>query len=169
MIEEKPNIGGLKHSIDAKKAVAILKALVPAMIVERTGRGVGADGKAFAPYSAAYRQALLEAGEKADPVDLRLTGGMLASVKARKVEVTKEKVSVWFAPDAGTSPAVSLQDGKAKRTGKRGPPHNVVAHWLHYGTPKMRARPWLDLTKEERAELLVEIAKALVKTSVTIR
>ena len=44
---------------------------------------------------------------------------------------------------------------------KRSPPHNVVGYWLHYGTPKMRARPFMGLTPEQTAKMWQMISRIM--------
>ena len=140
---------GPRQKIDLKAMAKVFEASVPGLILRRVAEGRDILDRPFAPYSGAYNVALGEAGEDLR-VDLRLTSGLLNSVKLRQTVTTATGVRLIFGPDGGTSPTVSLQDGRAKRTGKRGPPHNVVGYWLHYGTPHMRARPWLALSPRDR-------------------
>lgn len=159
---------------DPQKAARIIAALVPGMILERTDRGVDMNGKALAPYSPSYRAALAAAGEDIK-VDLRLTGGLMNSIKARGIDARPDGVTVTIAPDAGTSPEVALpppwisSDPEAlahwksthgRRTGKRGPSHNVVGYWLHHGKGKAPPRPFMGLTPEQRQKLVAALAKA---------
>jgi phage gpG-like protein len=65
-----------------------------------------------------------------------------------------------IAPDAGTSPAVTLAGGRAKRTTGRSPPHNVLGYWIENGTSTMRARPFMGLTPEQEKQLLNLLDKA---------
>ena len=101
--------------------------------------------------------------------DLRLTGGLMNSVKVREKRITAAGVEVVIAPDTGTSPQVVAStyrsgqrkgQGKAKRTGQQGPPHNVLGYWLHHGTPHMRARPFMGLSPDQQAELNQILARA---------
>lgn len=182
---------------NGRVAAALIKSLVPGWILARTDRGISADDVPFRAYSKRHLKNLRAMGEDTK-VDLRLTGGLLNSVKARNVEVQGSKLIVTIAPDAGTSERVvppSLTRELAKtntqrggtsttegtlsgplrrgastklgqaltprmiKTGKRGPPHNVLARWLHFGAGRIPARRFLALTQREAKELLAEIAK----------
>jgi hypothetical protein len=138
--------------IDLERAVKIIRAYVPGAIIRRTGQGLDVEGRQFAPYSDSYHHALVEMAEDTS-VDLRLTGGLINSIKVRSVEQSTSSCEVTIAPDTGTSPAVHAANGRAKRSGRRGPPHNVLGWWLHHGTDRMPARPFMGLTPEQRAEL----------------
>lgn len=142
---------------DKAKALSLVSSMAIGAIKRRTGKGIDIDGDPFRPYSSAYRRALTEGGEDPSKVDLRLTGGMLNSVKELRRQITDRRATAWIGPDTGTSPRVSLRDGHAKRTGKRGPAHNLVGAWLHYGTHKMPARPWLGLSPKDRKAIAAQL------------
>lgn len=144
---------------DADKAIRLISGYVPGAILRRTAQGIDANGKPFAPYTASYRERLAAMSED-QKIDLRLTGGLMNSVKVREKRITAAGVEVVIAPDTGTSPQVSPRNGKAHRTGDRGPPHNVLGYWLHHGTPHMRARPFMGLSPEQQTELNRILAKA---------
>lgn len=144
---------------DAEKAIRLIAGYVPGAIIRRTAQGIDATGAAFAPYTSRYRRTLNRMGEDTSE-DLRLTGGLMNSIKVRDKRVTAAGVEVVIAPDTGTSPRVAAVDGRAKRTGERGPPHNVLGYWLHHGTPQMRARPFMGLSPEQQAELNRILARA---------
>jgi hypothetical protein len=150
---------GRPPRFDANRIATIIKGVVPGMILERTNRGVDINGQQFAAYSRRYRNRLRRMGE--DPkVDLRLSGGLLNSVKARGATLRADSVEVTIAPDTGTSPVWAPKaGGKSRRTGKQSPPHNVVGYWLHYGTKTIKPRPWMGLTPQQYAELVREIAR----------
>ena len=150
---------GKPMAIDVDRLVAILKTEAIARILRRTAQGIDANDRPFAGYSAGYLQALGEAGEDSR-VDLRLTGGLLNSVKVIGVRRVGNTTTIIIAPDTGTSPAVTLGDGKAKGARKRGLPHNVVGAYLHRGTPRMKARPWLRLSPKDRAAMRTVIYRA---------
>jgi len=181
---------------------ALIKAAVPGNIIRRTGRGVDMNGRQFAAYSRRYLRQLKRMGEDLT-VDLRMSGGMINSIKARGAEVTGNRVVITIAPDTGTSPqyrapserralrqaglvegrfgqqavyrTLTRKEGKAMQkslayeqagarkidTGRRGPQHNILAHYLHYGTSKLPARPFLGLTPEETKMLFDEIRKIM--------
>lgn len=68
-------------------------------IYDRTLAGRDVEGKAFAPYSAAYRNWLAATGAgSTGKVDLYFTGGMLESMSARG---EKDKGVVYFASSRG--------------------------------------------------------------------
>lgn len=94
---------GKQPTFDSIRVAAVIKGLVPGMILERTNKGIDANGKPFAPYSKRYQSFLKRGGE--DPkVDLRLSGGLMNSIKPRGTYVTRDVAHVVIAPDAGTSP-----------------------------------------------------------------
>jgi phage gpG-like protein len=142
----------------------LIKGLVPGEILRRTDQGIGSDGKPFAPYRPRYRKHLSDLGEDLK-VDLRVSGGLMNSIKARGATIGADYVEVIIAPDTGTSPVWKKRKGKSGRAsrakGKQGPPHNVVGFWLHYGTPKMRARPFMGLTPEQTAKMWQMISRIM--------
>jgi hypothetical protein len=150
-----------KVIIDVEAIARRAAALVPGLILKRCSEGRDTSDKPFRPYSGSYMHALAAGGETT-VVDLRLTGGLLNSVKLRETRKVPGGVELVFAPDTGTSPAASLAKGRAKRTGKRSPPHNVVGFWIHHGTPKMPARPWLGLSPRDAASLRTALEAATV-------
>lgn len=159
---------GEKAAIDVLAIAKRVAAFAPGLIIDRVDAGLDIKDKPFAPYSPNYQAALALANEDTK-VDLRLTGGLINSVKVRRiVRKSTGVVVVHVGPDAGTSPRVPLappwvvRDTEARaawmknpprRTGKRGPPHNAVGAYLHQGTPTMRARPWLGLSPRDVADL----------------
>jgi len=152
---------GTPAKFDGAKAGKLIAAFVPGAILRRTDQGRSSIGAAFAPYRQSYREALAAMGED-QKVDLRLTGGLMNSIKARSIEASADGVRVTIAPDAGTSPAVHAAGGKAKRSGDRGPPHNVLGYWLHHGTPHMAARPFMGLTPDQERELYQLLVRAKI-------
>lgn len=152
---------GPPPKFDAVKAGKLISGYVPGAIIRRTAQGIDATGASFAPYSTSYRRTLSKMGED-QSIDLRLTGGLMNSIKAREVRVTAQGVEVVIAPDAGTSPQVKAArfksgkrkgEGRAKRTGQQGPQHNILGYWIHHGTADMKARPFMGLTQEQEREL----------------
>ena len=150
---------GTPVKFNAEKAAKVIGAFVPGAILRRTDQGISSTGQAFASYSHSYRERLAAMSED-QKIDLRLTGGLMNSIKVRDKRITSQGVEVVIAPDTGTSPQVSPRNGKAHRTGDRGPPHNVLGYWLHHGTPHMRARPFMGLSPEQQTELNRILAKA---------
>lgn len=147
----------------------LIKGLVPGEILRRTDKGIGSDGKPFAQYRPSYggdNGTLARMGEDRK-VDLRVSGGLMNSIKPRSATIGADYVEVIIAPDTGTSPVwkkSATKSGRATRAkGKQGPPHNIVGYWLHYGTPKMRARPFMGLTSEQMGRLWQMIGKILWK------
>lgn len=159
---------GEKARIDVLTIAKRIAAFSPGLIIDRVDAGLDIHDKPFAAYSPNYRAALALAGED-QKVDLRLTGGLINSVKVRRiVRKSDGVVVVHVGPDAGTSPRVPLappwvvNDPEARaawmknpprRDGKRGPAHNAVGAYLHQGTPTMKARPWLGLSPRDLADL----------------
>jgi hypothetical protein len=159
---------GEKASIDVLTIAKRIAAFAPGLIIDRVDAGLDIKDKPFAPYSPNYRAALALANEDGK-VDLRLTGGLINSVKVRRiVRKSSGAVVVHIGPDSGTSPRVPLappwvvNDPTARaawakdppqRRGKRGPPHNAVGAYLHKGTPTMKARPWLGLSPADLKDL----------------
>ncbi len=156
-----------------------IQRFAPGAVVERVGRGLDIFGRPFAPYSRRYRNFLKRGGED-QKIDLRLTGGLMNSVKARDALLHADYVEVTIAPDTGTSPVWVPKAGSRKRaakaaakgrdpstsyrmqrTGKQSPPHNMVGFWLHFGTPTMRARPWMGLDPKQEAYLREMIARVM--------
>lgn len=156
-----------------------IQRFAPGAIIERVGRGLDINGKQFAPYSRRYRNFLRRGGE-AQNVDLRLTGGLLNSVKARDALLGADRVEVTIAPDTGTSPVWAPKAGsqrraakatakgrdpstsyRMQRTSKQSPPHNMVGYWLHFGTSTIKPRPWMGLDPKQAAYLREMIAKVM--------
>jgi hypothetical protein len=195
---------GRMPKFNAQGIAREIQRFAPGAIVERVGRGLDVKGQPFAGYSARYRRQLKRMGE--DPkVDLRLSGGLMNSVKARDATLRADSVEVVIAPDTGTSPqyrapserrayrqaglaesrfaergvartltkaegrafakSLKYETAGARRidTGRRSPPHNIVGYWLHFGTPTMRARPWMGLDPKQEAYLLKRIAEIMWK------
>lgn len=98
---------------DGHQAAKIIKAFAVGAILERMGRGESSKGGAFASYSPRYREILAAGGEDLK-VDLRLTGGLANSIKARETLVERDGVTVTIAPDTGTSPQVAPTLTRAK-------------------------------------------------------
>lgn len=159
---------GERASIDVLTIAKRVAAFAPGLIIDRVDAGLDIKDKPFAPYSANYRAALALANEDGK-VDLRLTGGLVNSVKVRRiVRKSSGAVVVHIGPDSGASPRVPLAPpwvvnnpeasaawarNPPQRRGKRGPPHNAVGAYLHKGTPTMRARPWLGLSPSDLRDL----------------
>lgn len=197
---------GRQPKFNAAAVEREIKRFAPGAIIERVGRGLDIKGQPFAAYSPRYRGILRRMGE--DPkVDLRLSGGLLNSVKARDATLRADSVEVVIAPDTGTSPVwkakaggkkrynramrkfeklsaageysahvagrqvsrayrsqrVFVTDEAGNRAAKQSPPHNVVGYWLHFGTPTMRARPWMGLDPTQEAYLRKRIAEIMWK------
>lgn len=159
---------GERARVDVLAIAKRIAAFAPGLIIERVDAGLDIKDKPFAPYSPNYQAALALAHE--DPkVDLRLTGGLINSLKVRRIVRKGDgAVVVHIGPDSGTSPRVPLappwvvNDPAARaawaknpprRRGKRGPPHNAVGAYLHKGTPTMRPRPWLGLSPSDLRDL----------------
>lgn len=164
----KPTQGG-RIVIDVKRAQRFLEVAVVGAIVDNVHNGRDIHGKPLAQYRPSYKKQLAAMGEDSK-VDLRLTGGMLASVRMLRIRIdTKGAIAFIFGPGTGTSAQVAPPPkGKgrvAHRTGRRGPAHNILGYWIHHGAGRLVARPWLGLAPKYRER----INKALVKLLVTKR
>lgn len=145
--------------VDVSRFVKTLEVEAVARIQRRTASGFDIFDKAFAGYSTQYTKALVRGGEGTS-VDLSLTGGLLKSVHVVSTTTTGTTTTIVIAPGTGTSPAVSLGGGVAKRTGSRTTSHNEVGYYLHHGTPTMRARPWLALSPKDRRDMRAVLESA---------
>jgi hypothetical protein len=96
---------GTPVKFDAEKAARVIGAFVPGAILLRTDKGISTTGQAFAAYSTQYRRQLQRMGED-QKIDLRLTCGLMNSVKVREKRISANGVEVVVAPDTGTSPQV---------------------------------------------------------------
>lgn len=171
---------GTPVKFDAAKAAKVIGAFVPGAILRRTDQGISSTGQAFASYSTQYRRQLQRMGED-QKIDLRLTGGLMNSIKVRETRITGTGVEVVIAPDTGSSNQVrapseiralrqaGLVEGRFGETaisktltGEQGPPHNVLGYWIHHGTSTTPARPFMGLTKEQEAELYRLLGKARI-------
>lgn len=68
--------------------------LVRQRILDRTARGIDAEGKPFAPYSEGYRETKREALGTGGVVDLMVSGEMQRAIT---LEATDTSVSLYFA------------------------------------------------------------------------
>lgn len=143
-----------------RKAAEAIGPVVVGIIQRRTAQGKSWKGGTLAQYSNSYKDAL-SAGRESWKVDLTLTGSYLADIKVLKIIERARDIMVLIGPGTGTSPKVDLGGGRARQTGKRSPPHNILGTYLEYGTPKMPARPHLGITPEERKRVSGLLAKLL--------
>ncbi len=147
--------------LDMRKLIRTLGVLVEGEIKSRTHKGIGIDDRPLPPYSAAYKRQLKKGGENSQRVDLTVTGGLVNSVKSTEPRTLKTGGSLLIQPGTGNSPEVRFEGGVARRTGKRGPPHRIVGTWLHEGTGKMRARPWLGISPEGAKRVVVALTRRI--------
>jgi hypothetical protein len=68
--------------------------LIRQRILDRTARGVDAEGKPFAPYSTEYADAKRKELGTSNPVNLTVSGEMLNAIT---IEATADTVSLFFA------------------------------------------------------------------------
>ena len=139
----------------------ILDVIVPvavAMIQRRSAKGLDVNGAPFKPYSPEYAEALREGGEST-AVDLTVTGSYLAGIseRSRTVDAARGTATAVIGPGTGTSEQRHFADGKAKRTGRRSPPHAVLARYLSIH------RKHLGLTPDERKKLAALAVKAALR------
>jgi len=135
-------------TVDRKALEKRLVPLILGWVKNRTHEGRDVDDNPFAGYSSSYRRTLGRMGESG-AVDLRLTGGLLGSLRHVRTETSSARLMVLvFGVGTGSSPAVrapSKGRARAQRTGRRGPSHALVAMWLHRGTSVTPPRRWLGL------------------------
>lgn len=130
--------------IPRKKILRQIAALAPALIRERSRRGLDIYDTPFAPYSRDYAERRSNAGYNAAPVTLTDSGGLLNGI--RVVEVADDHVTI--APGTGQSRSTKL-------TGKTGSKNSqvVIGQWLHEGGGNLPPRPWLALSPEDLNKL----------------
>ena len=156
----------------AAHAVSIIKL--------RTSRGVDVHGAAFAAYSARWAKLRAGSGRQTQPVNLTLTGAMLASMTV--LEITPGRALIGF--QGASSPAAFRRMRTEKRrkptskktarggrithvltraTGSQDKPvaNSLKAFALHNGTKTIPARPFFDLSEEERRKVIAEAASTL--------
>lgn len=148
--------GSIDFALDKALDLAVTTAV--GMIQRRTAKGIDVDGRPFRAYSASYAEALREGGESL-AVDLSVTGAYLAGIgeRSRTVDRASMRATATIGPGTGTSEQRHMSEGRAKHTGRRSPPHNVLARYLSV------MRPHLGLTPDERKRLAALIAKAIVR------
>ena len=137
-------------------------------IQRRTGKGQDVNGRPFAGYAPSYARTRARAGRNPAPVDLTMSGGLLASLHVLRVEVESAlRCVVVIGPGTASSPRVvpsrRPRGSKAKPTGRRAGysavPQNVVGYLLQHGTKHAPPRRWLGATPEFRRSLLRLLVK----------
>ena len=154
--------------LDAKRIAKVLPALILGAILRRVAKGRDTSDRPFAKYSSAYLERLTEMNE-GHATDLRLTGGLLNSLRHLRTSSDRDSVTITVGPGTGTSPQVqppsrrtsASRRRRSQRTRRRGPPHNVLGGWLHKGTPHMPARPWLGLSKGDLASIMRQLRETI--------
>lgn len=160
----------IKTTVKKSKSVvgfdlnAILNLLVPlavGMIQRRTAKGLDVDGRPFQPYAPSYAEQLREMGESTK-VDLTVTGAYLADIseRSRYVNEATATARATIGPGTGTSAQVappSKGKKRAVKTGRRSPPHNVLARYIS------RKYPHLGLTPDERKRLAAKAVQVAMK------
>ena len=168
--------------IDMKAIMAAVGVATVGHIVERVDKGLDVNDQPFAQYSDDYREWLKVGGENPDAVDLRLTGGLMNSVKVRETRIENGTGFVTVGPGTGTSAEVThggrtafqaftgaapkqelTKTGKPKKprasshTNKRSPPHNILGSYLQ------KKRPWLGVSPLGMAKLRQLIERVMLK------
>ncbi len=133
---------------DLQRVEAYLKARIPGIVIRRTEKGIDVKGRPFKPYNAEYAKRRLLAGRGSQP-RLWLTGGMVGSFAFRASRAGADGLTVTFSPGASTSPSLSLTSKGAQQTGRRSPPHNLLAFYHQSGAGNLPRRRWVGLTKDE--------------------
>ena len=165
--------------LDVEKLGKLLGAAAVGHVLERVDVGIDLNDKPFKPYTREYVEWLQAGGENPDQVDLRLTGGLLNSVKVKTLKAAGGGVSILIGPDTGTSEireaggthafgalkgaklvVATNKNGTPKKgaqrmrkTGLRGPPHNLVGKYLS------RKRPWLGVSPKGMKVLAALLAR----------
>lgn len=122
-----------------------LPPLIVGAIQRRVQEGRDMHGNPFAAYSKKWRESLAAMGE-ADKVDLRLTGGLMGSLRLLRTERNSaQSITLVFGPDAGTSPHVV-------------PPSQLAGQ-------KARGQAWLDLKSDAEGKALGRAASAEKRAS----
>lgn len=85
---------------DLRKAIKLTRAdfhavgqLIRDAIIDRTERGVQANGQRFKPYSRAYADQRSHEGYPTSPVNLQVSGEMLRAIK---IEANDDSVVVYY-------------------------------------------------------------------------
>lgn len=137
---------------------AIAKALGPAAVghvVERVDDGRDLEDKPLAGYTKGYERWLEKGGEDTR-VDLRVTGGLMNSVAVREERIGADGLHLTIGPGTGTSERRRAEKGRMRKTGVRGPPHNVVGKYLNV------KRPWLGISPRGMKLLSAIVERAKV-------
>jgi hypothetical protein len=127
-----------------------LKADVVGRILRRVAQGRDIDDRNFAPYTTGYKRKLKLAKES-DLVDIRLTGGLLNSVKVTRIDMNPSGFVMYVGPDTGAVNKVKFQKGSMERDGKGSATNNQVGYWLQ--NHKKKPRKWLGLSPTDKANM----------------
>jgi hypothetical protein len=148
--------------IDLSRVVDRIAAAAIGEVQRQTIAGRDTSDRPFRPYSDSYSEALERGGEGTN-VDLLVTGEMLRSLRevARKI-VDGQVAELSIGLVDTRSEQREFADGRAKRTGRMSPPHSRLGSWLHHGTGRMPARPWLGLSPSSRARVLALLRKSAI-------
>ncbi len=155
-----------KLALDLDKTLLANAMAVTAMgiISARLTHGLDMHGRPFKPYSASYKRALALEGMNSK-VDIALSGGLLQSLHTLRTWSTPTLVASVIGVDSSPSRFMPLLPPWIKPEQRRawrkvqlakphhGVPHNVLGAWIHNGTGRMPARPWLGLSPKDQADL----------------
>lgn len=161
----KANLKTLAQLVDLGAVLKLGATEAVGVIQRRTARGLDMHGRTFVPYSIEYGAKRADDGRNTSPVDLTLTGGLLAALKILRTEKAIDVMRSFIGPGTGTSPRLEWEFDdhrgyKSRRTGGRGPSHNLVGRWLHEGRHRGVARPWLGLSPEDRRRVYQRMLQA---------
>ena len=174
--------------LDLMAVVRRISPEITGMMKTRARKGLDVNGQPFAPYAPSTVEQYARGGESSK-VDLTITGAMILGLAERVAErlVAGGRAEMLFGPGSGTSEErrlvrhrtksgklttkslgknawgieVGRSQGRAAKTGERSPPHTQHAAWIHFGTERMPARPFVGLTEAEEAaigKLIAEVA-----------
>jgi hypothetical protein len=94
MTVRKTNLDFRDVRFTTREDMAAVGQMLMRRIVDRTARGVDAEGNPFAPYTTEYGEAKRKAIRSSGTVDLTVSGEML---RAMTLEATDKTVSLFFA------------------------------------------------------------------------
>lgn len=163
-----PQKGTVKWSktptVNLNVARVFFETHLPSAIIIRTQKkSLDRYGNSLGDYSEGYNNRRARMGESTGRVTLRLTGGLLNSIRARDSVMKKTSVSVTIGAGANPSKVVRPpKDGGFGRweidASKIGPRYNQILYWLGPGA-RGKKREILGFSKRE----LKAIAKKITK------
>lgn len=138
---------------DMEKVIKIVKGFVIGAVLKRVDRGLDINGVPFIPYSPGYLAKLRKMQEDTK-VDIRVTSGLMNSIKVRDVIKDDDSAKIIIAPDAGTSRQKQPTNKKGKTApARQSPPHNILGYLIQNGIGQQPKREFLGLSPDQEDEL----------------